>query len=586
MSTVSRDHYKLPLWHQREHNITTKHLLPSCKWIKCFTLLLVLPLLILGLLCEVRALHDIDYSVNHDKLTELQKTSSLPAHPFKSFSQQLASFGRAKHSVAHLHLLVPATSSNENLCRLIASAAALDYPAPILINWAEPESEDVYAQHLAKVAGTLRYLEQLPAEHDNDLVLILDGFDVQFQLRPDMLIQRYHEAVLDQSVRLEKRFGAAAVKEHDIRNTVLFGADKMCWPNLPSDAGCWAVPQSPQAERLYGPETDMGVNPELNRPRWLNSGTVLGPIKDVRDIMVHTAHLIESEYVSGSDQYYIAHLWGRQEYGRMLRAQEPLNHTSEMVYVHEGPDFTSTLKEVVLTVPTNQQLQHADLHISIDYESTLFQLVSGNTNHLTWHTFSSAQSSRSENLAVDESPNLTYDNINPPTYDLPVDLLLATPPFPHTDAASYMSLPNTTSWRNVTLGTHTLNRNIFPLLHFTGPKYLRSAWFSRMWYFPHLEKMMHHAAAAEPAAYTVTTDGREWWPFDPEATSREMPEAQRPSSPLSKGMESGAYDERAAFLSWHALCGIHEAVVFGSKTRAFGELRPGTDQFGTLPNGG
>jgi len=257
-----------------------------------------------------------------------------------------------------------------------------------------------------------------------------------------------------------------------------------------------------------------------------------------------------------------------------------------MVYVHDGPDFTSTLKEIVLTLPTDQQLQHADLHISIDYESMLFQLVSGNINHLTWHTFSGPLAG---NPSDDDPWNSTYDNVSPPTYDLPTDLLSATPPFPHFDAASSTSLLSTTSWRDVALGTHTLNRNIFALLHFTGPKYLRSEWFSRMWYFPHLEKMMHLAVAAEPAAYTASTGGREWWPFEPAAAIQKMRGVHKPSSPstpLSRGREIGVYDDRGTFLPWPALCGTHEAVVFGSKTRAFGELRPGTDEFGTLPNGG
>jgi hypothetical protein len=84
-----------------------------------------------------------------------------------------------QHSTrGRLHLLIPATSSNADLCKLLVSAQILGYPTPVLINWDDPEDkEDAYKQHIAKVAGFLNYLEQLEtsSEYDEDLVLIVDG---------------------------------------------------------------------------------------------------------------------------------------------------------------------------------------------------------------------------------------------------------------------------------------------------------------------------------------------------------------------------------------------------------------------------
>ena len=86
-----------------------------------------------------------------------------------------------------LHLLVPATSSNADLCKLLLSAQVLGYPVPHLINYGAVEDlEDAYKQHLTKVAGILRYLEQLDTtndESDEELVLIVDGYDIWFQVR-------------------------------------------------------------------------------------------------------------------------------------------------------------------------------------------------------------------------------------------------------------------------------------------------------------------------------------------------------------------------------------------------------------------
>lgn len=85
---------------------------------------------------------------------------------------------------ARFSLLVPATSSNPDLCKLLLSGQILDYPTPILINYGATESEDPYVQHLAKVEGILKYLDHLERsdEFAEDLVLIVDGYDVS---KPD-----------------------------------------------------------------------------------------------------------------------------------------------------------------------------------------------------------------------------------------------------------------------------------------------------------------------------------------------------------------------------------------------------------------
>lgn len=85
-----------------------------------------------------------------------------------------------------LHLLVPATSSNADLCKLLLSAQVLGYPSPQLINYGDVEDlEDAYKQHLAKVGGILKYLEQLDTsgdEYAEEMVLIVDGYDIWFQV--------------------------------------------------------------------------------------------------------------------------------------------------------------------------------------------------------------------------------------------------------------------------------------------------------------------------------------------------------------------------------------------------------------------
>ena len=114
-----------------------------------------------------------------------------PSYPSEDAQYTTSGIGKDYNEVAHsnkgrLHLLIPATSSNPDLCKLLLSAQVLNYPTPVLINYGDVEdTEDAYKQHLAKVEGILNYLEQLDtsSEYDEDLVLILDGYDVHLQLR-------------------------------------------------------------------------------------------------------------------------------------------------------------------------------------------------------------------------------------------------------------------------------------------------------------------------------------------------------------------------------------------------------------------
>jgi hypothetical protein len=147
--------------------------------------------------------------------TTPSENAALVAHPGK---------GR-------LHMLIPATSSNTDLCKLLLSAQILRYPTPQLINYGDAEDlEDPYKQHLAKVEGILEYLEKLHAstEYSQDLVLIIDGYDIFMQLRPDVLIKRYYEVIEAADARTRARHGDTLFHKYDMRQTIIFGPDKLC----------------------------------------------------------------------------------------------------------------------------------------------------------------------------------------------------------------------------------------------------------------------------------------------------------------------------------------------------------------------
>jgi hypothetical protein len=96
-------------------------------------------------------------------------------------------------SAQYFHLLIPADARGVNLCKAIVSSACLNYLVPTPINWGETFNDSglvAGGSHLAKITGVLDYLNSLESDRDKDLVLMVDGHDVWFQLRPGVLIER------------------------------------------------------------------------------------------------------------------------------------------------------------------------------------------------------------------------------------------------------------------------------------------------------------------------------------------------------------------------------------------------------------
>lgn len=173
-----------------------------------------------------------------------------------------------RNTKTQLHLLLPATASNLNLCKLLLSSTIAGFPNPILLGWEGHGQYNGSKSHLFKISETLAYLNTLPASADEDIVLVLDAYDVWLQLPPDVLIRRYFQAIDKANKRLKSEsiygveHGGAVVKQ-----SILFGPDKTCWPDDERRAACWAVPESSLPDDIFGPATDTWMVP--NRPKWL-----------------------------------------------------------------------------------------------------------------------------------------------------------------------------------------------------------------------------------------------------------------------------------------------------------------------------
>lgn len=468
-------------------------------------------------------------------------------------------FEKPNRGIKDLHYILPATAPSEEFCRLHLSGLATGYPEPVLVGWDGHGAYNGTESHLFKVSETLVYLQNLPKEADDDLVLLLDAYDIYLQLRPDVMISRYYEALEREDVRLKQR-GIYRKDQggFEVKNTVVFGSDKVCFPAArPSErAGCWAVPRSSLDPLSWGPLTDAPgiVN---TRPIYLNSGTIMGPIKHVRDVFAATMESIKTRYdpgfdVRNSDQYYFTNVWAAQELKR-----------AEL----DDPEALAALKEKHKAIDEMETEGHlggrTEYHIVMDYEFLLVQAAAGTTETLSWMSFNH---STSDSIALAQEHRLDR-------YPYPHDLSRSLGPYEQLKRAAKSSkfslfsssaVPKLAEWKEQMLGINPITQTVFPILHFTGDKSYRRRWWPRMWFHANGEKIKDANIAQPPypnekPGFLAEVAGVKYM------SQRTWPGHVKgfPAQGQIHDSRGGAWTDLGGHLTWDDLCKKHEAAIFG-----------------------
>ncbi|KAF5640044.1 uncharacterized protein FTJAE_4591 [Fusarium tjaetaba] len=205
---------------------------------------------------------------------------------------------------------------------MVTSALANRYSIPTILGYRGETFLDTQKAHIAKLRAIKNYLDNAGGASD-DLVIIVDGFDVLAQLPAEVMMQRYFTLMTEADQRLADQRGISVKELHrtGVRQTLLWGTDKGCWPESETDPRCWLVPFSVQPRLTWGPKTDTGDLQDSDS-RFLNSGTVIGPLDDLLKFIDAALSLIQDDsdqnfLFRDSDQFYIAALYARQEYQRM-----------------------------------------------------------------------------------------------------------------------------------------------------------------------------------------------------------------------------------------------------------------------------
>ncbi|KAI5200578.1 hypothetical protein E4T39_05685 [Aureobasidium subglaciale] len=419
---------------------------------------------------------------------------------------------------ANLHLLVPASSAKSDLCKVMVSSGILGYPTPNLINWGMRFNDSKLSSggsHIAKIAGIQHDLQSLNAT-DQDLVLVVDGYDIWFQLRPQTLLDRYFDINRRADARLKSGLGSSVMRNHDVSQKIVFSCQKQCWPFSLDEAPCYAVPNSTLPADIYGPDTDIYLNETLKNPyinvrqRFLNSGVAIGTVKAMRDLYTEALARVEKDPNFGSDQYVISQIFGDQELYREVLRQDSL--TSWQRWWHkdsEDPQARIFNPSHIETVRNSSR--RLEFGLGIDYESSISLATIFAPDDAAWLTFNNATQLHEANAKL----NIT--EVDSRINSTLLDIASSDAPFSTSDPALG---PAAVPWANVSIFTNVRTGFAPALLHHNAwqdnMKSRRVDWWNKIWFNKHARALYTDYAQGPDAPIAVSGYSYpiEWWSSD------------------------------------------------------------------------
>jgi hypothetical protein len=394
------------------------------------------------------------------------------------------------------------------LCKTLLGLTLLGYPTPTLLAWGEEFNEGhllAQGSHKAKVHKVADYLKGLSTSQQNDLVVMLDAYDVQFQLPFSTMLDRYEAVTGSAQTRLDNEIGHTVTAANNLSQTILFGAGKRCAPNHPHEVACWAIPMGPLPLDLYGTNTDTVVGRNIwwsTRQRYLNSGFIMGPAGDTLRLFEKASadirntpefdpldpgdHFGDWGY-HGSDQAIFNKLYGYQEWMR------------EAIRIKNSPSGTRPNTGNVYAMPVDNVLNPSFDHENTDalqadldagrnpYEFGIHLDFFSDFTHQTINSEIDAHFLRLDNLEEslqnDMEPRLLYDCPVKIPKEIPRDMQNAILPGPVAALAPK-------DWMNRRLYTHVCTER-FPLtVHHNGQKEMREQKWDHIWYVNQAREML------------------------------------------------------------------------------------------------
>ncbi|KAF4963622.1 hypothetical protein FSARC_8407 [Fusarium sarcochroum] len=380
-------------------------------------------------------------------------------------------------------IVLPVDDSSPDLCKVISSAVALGYPAPVIVNWQKDfhtDADGIGPSQLGKISGTLNYLEWATGDEvsedeklgEDDLVLMLDAHDIWLQLPPSVLLHRYYSSNEQANRRIAQEYGF--FDKDLMQQTIIAAAQKGCIAprDKISNLYCNDVPDSTLPDNVFGFFTDYSLGRyKYVRPKYVNSGSFMGPAGDMRryfqrvkDRMDQDLLEVKSQDDLAGDQGVFAEVFGEQELWRQ--------HIKEEDFAGDNPG-----KEAALSARNE-----FEYHVGLDYSQELFYPT-------CYSDFGGYF------VSLDDPTTITKESskagVAPPRVGgVPKDISLADGPFAQLEDGSEES----SSWGDVSLYVDFWTTAVPVAIHHNawrdGLKSRRTTWWDKTWYFPQLRNLL------------------------------------------------------------------------------------------------
>ncbi|CAG8970891.1 hypothetical protein HYALB_00000870 [Hymenoscyphus albidus] len=421
------------------------------------------------------------------------------------------------------------TPYRRNLCKCLLSAAVLNYPPPVVVNYDRNFTQRRNVTQEGKSRNAQDIYDFLSSKEvgESDLVLIVSE-ETWLQLPPDITIKRFLRANQEASARLQDEYGKLGKGNSTSKyvQNVIFGATKVCAYRGECDP--WTteldLPQSPLASDIYGEKTDFDVYSQstdpidysFNRPRFLAASTVMGKASDlltIYDTAMKMPHYLPwPEY---DTQAPLAYLYMYQEILRQY-------------------------------CDTDCFRPHG---MGVDYYSSLFQMMDEAENDIRFLKFN-------QSIIVASPSKIEKDSFKDPI-TLPSDLdNFKQGPFALHSPKLHNALRNIEkngelpaledlSWSEIPLATNIIvpGTGVPSMLNFHRlareershhpPERLLDKWWSQMWFHEHAKALMEKYTSTSGDAWAAgeaERGGREWWNM--------------------RGGKGGVWTGRGAWFSW------------------------------------
>ncbi|KAH6896813.1 hypothetical protein B0T10DRAFT_475157 [Thelonectria olida] len=431
-----------------------------------------------------------------NRVTSPYNVHRIPIHEDPSLSVKDISPGQRK-----LVIILPADRSSPDLCKVISSAVALGYPAPVIVNWKtdfHTEEAGIGPSQLGKITGTLQYLEWATSEEaskdeklgEDDLVLMLDAHDVWLQLPPSVLLHRYFKANERANKQLAREYGF--FDKTVMEQTIIVSAQKGCVAprDSVSNLHCNDIPESTLPPNVYGFFTDFWkLRWRFMRPRYVNSGSFMGPAGDMRkyfrrvkERMDADVGLLGPDGELGGDQGIFAEVFGEQEVWRQR--------------VRRQHDENDDWKDAAVV----QLRDKFEYHIGLDYAQDLFYptCYAEDDGYFVSLDDSEAVEEESKRLGV-WTPRIDGVPSDIQEAKRPLEILMG-------------EIQTNHSWGHVPLYADVWTTAIPVALHHNawknGLKSRRATWWDKTWYFPYLRHLLHAHSQPNGTAPLATLPAR------------------------------------------------------------------------------